>query len=101
MKKQFFRYLLVLSIFVGASRLTQAQTRVYVKVHPKSTIVARPAMPHAGYVWIGDEWSPRGGTYVRVAGHWVAPRKGYVYVAGHWGREGRGYYWVPGHWRRV
>jgi len=100
MKKQFLKYLLVLSIFVSASQLTQAQTRVYVKVQPKAKVIARPAMPHTGYVWVGDEWTPQGGTYVNVAGHWVAPRKGYTWVAGHWAREGRGYYWVSGHWRR-
>lgn len=101
MKKNVFQYLLALTIFLGASQFSYAQARVYVKVRPTVTVVARPSSPRAGYVWIEDEWSPRGHTYVRVAGHWVAPRKGYVYVTGHWNKEGRGYYWVPGHWRRI
>ena len=101
MKKQMFRYLLALFVFIGASQFANAQTRIYVKVRPHATVVARPAPPHRGYVWIGDEWTPGNGTYTHVAGHWEAPRRGYVYVAGHWGHEGRGYYWVPGHWRRV
>ena len=94
------KLLLAAAITITAATVN-AQTRVYVKVQPKATIVAKPASPHKGYVWIGDEWSPRNGSYVHVAGHWVAPRRGYVFVAGHWNREGRGYYWIPGHWKRV
>jgi hypothetical protein len=101
MKKQFLKYLLAVSLVFGISQFSYAQTRVYVKVQPKAVVVAKPAAPHTGYVWIEDQWTPRNGSYVRVSGHWMAPRKGYVWVPGHWNKEGRGYYWVSGHWRKV
>jgi hypothetical protein len=101
MKKQIFRYLLAFFVFIGASQFANAQTRIYVKVRPTATVVARPAPPHKNYVWIGDEWTVHNGVYAHVAGHWVAPRKAYVWVPGHWADEARGYYWIPGHWKRV
>jgi len=101
MKKQILKYLLALFVLIGASQFSYAQTRIYVKVRPTATVVARPAPPHAGYVWIGDEWTVRNGAYVHVAGHWVAPRRGWVWKPGHWTSEARGDYWVPGHWKKV
>ena len=56
MKKQILKYLLVLFVLIGASQFSYAQTRIYVKVRPTATVVTRPASPHAGYVWVGDEW---------------------------------------------
>lgn len=101
MKKQIFKYLLILFVFTGASQLSNAQTRIYVKVRPTATVVTRPAAPHRGYVWVSDEWTVRNGAYEHVGGRWVAPRRGYVWVPGHWATERRGDYWIPGHWRRV
>jgi hypothetical protein len=101
MKKQILKYLLAFFVLIGTSQFSYAQTRVYVKVKPTATVVARPAAPHTGYVWVDDEWRPNGTTYERAEGHWVAPRAGYVWVPGHWANEARGYYWVPGHWKRV
>jgi hypothetical protein len=101
MKKQILKYLLVLFVFVGASQFSYAQTRIYVKVRPTATVITRPAAPHPGYVWIGDEWKGNGASYAHVEGHWVAPKKDYVWVTGHWVHENRGYYWMPGHWKRI
>lgn len=101
MKRQIVKFLLAFFVFIGASQLTNAQTRIYVKVRPTAVVTARTVAPHPGYVWIGDEWTVRNGAYVQVNGHWVAPRRGWVWVPGHWTTERRGDYWVPGHWRRV
>ncbi len=100
MKKQILKYLLFLFVFIITSQLSHAQVRVYVKVRPTATVVKRPATPHKGYVWVGDEWTIQNGTYVHTDGHWVAPRRGYAWVPGHWFKERRGEYWIAGHWRR-
>ncbi len=100
MKKQVFKLLLALIVFFSASNLMQAQTRIYVKVRPVATVVARPAAPRREYVWVDDEWVVRNGAYERVPGRWLAPRRGFVWVPGHWTTERRGDYWIPGHWRR-
>jgi hypothetical protein len=101
MKKQLFKYLLAMLMFIGIASIGHAQTRVYVKVRPTAVVVAKPAAPHPNYVWIGDEWAAKNNTYVHVAGHWVEPRAGFVWVPGHWASEPKGEYWVPGHWRKV
>lgn len=101
MKKQLIRYLLATFILVSAAATSNAQTRVYVKVRPTEIVTERPVAPHAGYVWITDEWTIKNGVYVHVPGYWAAPRGGYVWVRGHWSSEARGDYWIPGHWRRV
>ena len=101
MKKQIFKYLLALFVFIGASQFANAQTRIYVKVRPTATVVTRPEPPRKDYVWVGDEWTVHNGAYVHVAGHWVAPRRGWVWVPGHWATERRGDYWIPGHWKRI
>ena len=101
MKKYWLKYLLAMFILICAAATTQAQTRIYVKARPSLVVTTRTASPHAGYVWVDDEWTVRNGTYVQVAGHWVAPRAGYVWVPGHWVTTRSGDYWVRGHWRRV
>ena len=101
MKKLFLTSLVATFIFISSAITTYAQTRVYVKVRPTAVVVAKPAAPHAHYIWIGDEWEVKQGTYVHVAGHWVEPRKGYVWVPGHWATEQKGDYWVPEHWRKI
>jgi len=102
MKKNFVKYLLAIFIFLGVSQFSHAQTtRVYVKEKLAAPVVAKPASPHAGYVWIADEWTPGNGTYTHVAGHWVEPRKDYKYEVGYWKKESQGYYWVPGHWKKI
>ena len=101
MKKQLIKYLLAFTLICCASQFANAQVRVYVKVRPHATVVARPASPHPGYVWIDEEWKPGNNTYEHVNGYWAAPRKGYVWVPGHWVHENRGDYWVAGHWKKV
>lgn len=101
MKKQIVKFLLIFSILFGASHITQAQVRVYVKVRPTAVVTTRTVAPHAGWVWVDDEWTIKDGAYVQVPGHWIAPRRGWVWVPGHWSTEARGDYWVAGHWKRV
>ena len=102
MKKIFVKYLLAISIFLGVSQIIHAQTtKVYVKEKPTAPVVAKPASPHSGDIWVSDEWTPENNAYTHVAGHWVEPRKGYKYTAGYWKKDPKGYYWVPGHWKKV
>jgi len=101
MKKQFLKFLLATFVLIGSVSITQAQTRLYVKVRPTEVVTTRTTAPHPHYVWVGDEWTVKNNAYVHVAGHWSAPRAGYVWVPGHWTSEAKGDYWVPGHWRRV
>jgi hypothetical protein len=102
MKKNFVKYLLAISILIGVSHFSHAQTtKIYVKEKPTAAAETKPASPHSGYVWTGDEWTPANGTYTHVAGQWVEPRKGYKHEAGYWKKESQGYYWVPGHWKKL
>ena len=78
MKKQTLKLLLAVIIFFSASNFTQAQTRIYVKVRPATTVVVRPLAPRRNYVWVDDEWTVRHGAYERVPGRWVAPRRGFI-----------------------
>lgn len=96
-----FKLLLAMFVLTGVAVTSNAQTRVYVKVRPAAVVTARPAAPHSGYVWIGDEWVVRNGAYVHVPGYWAAPRPDYVWKPGHWTSEAKGDYWVPGHWKRI
>jgi len=68
-----------------------------VSTKPDVVVVERPSPPHAGAVWVDNEYAWRRGSYVIVPGHWV--RRAGVWVPGHWVPARRGYRWVPGHWR--
>lgn len=85
-------------LFLGAEKASAQH--VYVKVVPHETVVRRPAAPSPRHVWIGAEWTERGGQYVEVPAHWDLPPAGHrAWVPGHWAHESRGSYWIPGHWR--
>ena len=73
---------------------------VTVSSRPDPPVYVRPAMPHAGYVWIDGDYYYRGGRYVYRPGYWSAPRRGYYYNPGRWQQRGNGYYWKKGHWHR-
>jgi hypothetical protein len=56
--------------------------------------------PFSGAIWIGPEWTWRGGNYVCSPGYWARPsRHGAIWVPGHWKNSRRGFIWIPGHWR--
>lgn len=78
---------------------TQSDAQIIVNFRPRvpRTVVA-PA-PRPGYVWVGEEWVPRGRRYVYRGGYWARERHGHAWAPGYWDRRGRGYYWVPGRWR--
>jgi hypothetical protein len=62
----------------------------------------RPASPapFGGAVWIGPEWTYRGGRYVHAPGYWGRPAHSRaVWVPGYWKYKRRGYVWVSGRWR--
>lgn len=100
MKKHLLKFLLAMFFLTGVASATQAQ-RIYVKSRPEVVVTEKTTSPHAGYVWVGDEWTVKDGAYVQTNGHWVEPRKGYVWIPGHWATEHKGDYWVAGHWRKV
>ena len=100
MKKQFVKFALALSIFLGSSQLSHAQ-RIYVKVQPIAPVVVKPAPIHAGWVWVEGDWVVTNHAYNWRPGYYAEPRRGYVWVSGHWANHRRGSYWIPGHWARV
>ena len=57
MKKQLFKYLLAMFMFIGAAVTSQAQTRIYVKVRPTEIVTTRTVAPHPNYVWVDEEWT--------------------------------------------
>jgi hypothetical protein len=98
--KGLFR-ILALGFAVAATALP-AVAQVYVTVAPPAPIVeTRPAMPHAGWVWVGGYYRWNGYRYVWVGGHWVRPpHGGAVWIPGHWVQNAHGrWFWRAGHWR--
>ncbi len=67
---------------------------------PQAQYEVIPAMPGAGYVWLGGYWSWQFGRHVWVGGRWAYPPAGYGWVPGRWGRESRGWRWHGGYWGR-
>jgi hypothetical protein len=99
MKK--LKRILLVSTAILLFAVADSSAQLVVRVRPnRGHLVARPARPSAGHIWVGDEWVVRGRGYVRRPGYWaVAPRPRAVWVEGHWDRRPRGYVWVPGRWR--
>lgn len=63
-----------------------------------SCVVARPAKPGPGFVWVPAHTTPRG---VLIRGHWVYKgpvQHGRTWVPGHYRRDGT---WIPGHWKAL
>jgi hypothetical protein len=71
---------------------------VWVQAAPPAPVVETvPALPGAGYVWVGGYWNWNGVKYVWVPGRYVHHPG--AWCAGHWRHvRDSGWYWVPGHW---
>ena len=69
------------------------------RMHAPAVVGVRPARPSHRHVWIEEEWTPSGGTYVFKGGYWAAPPfAGARWHRGHWQHTRRGWVWRPGHW---
>jgi hypothetical protein len=91
--------LLTGAILIGA--ISQGFSQIIVNVIPPRprVVVTRPAPPAPGYVWIEEDWQPRGRGYAWHGGYWAAPpRPQAAWAPGYWRRSGRGHAWAPGHW---
>jgi hypothetical protein len=98
--KKIVRILALLSIVLVFAVTSSNAQEIVIGVRPNHVMGRRPDRPSRDHVWVADEWTPSGGTYVVREGHWeVPPRHGAVWVEGHWKNHPRGYVWVPGHWR--
>jgi len=87
-----------LLLFVTAD--SSAQVVVRTRLYHHRSVTVRPAQPSARHVWIENEWTPRGHTYVERPGYWAAPPRPHAaWVSGHWDRRPGGYVWVAGYWR--
>lgn len=86
------------SIFILGGYISASAQHFYVKIRPKSVVIARPVRPHTNYIWIAPEWRWHNGTYVTVPGYWTAPVVGKRWVPGYWRRTRHGHEWVRGHW---
>jgi hypothetical protein len=100
MKKNLFRFLLLLVVVLGGSLYASAQ--VYVRTRPVAPVEVRTAQPSHDHVWIGEEWEPNGKEYRYSGGHWaLPPHPGYRWKKGHWSHHGSdGEIWVAGSWRK-
>lgn len=94
MKKFFVIPLILFCLMAGFTAC-----RSTVAVRPAPLVVARPAAPAAGYVWIDGGWYRSRGNWVQRPGYWTSPRPNRVYVTGRWMQTPRGYYWKNGYWR--
>ncbi len=67
---------------------------------PQQVVVAQPAAPYAGAVWVAGHWEWNGAQHVWIQGHYIQPRAGHVYVQPRWERRGQGWVYVQGSWNR-
>jgi hypothetical protein len=95
--------LLAVLLAVAGGSVARAQVAVGVQIGapPPPRVVAVPASPGPGFVWVGGYWYPVGGHYHWHAGYWsrppyegagwVGPRyEGGRYIGGYWdGPHGR------------
>ena len=98
MKKVLFIVILITTIGALSSHAQRVRVRLD---FPAGIAVAAPVPPpFTGAVWIGPEWTWRGGQYVCAPGYWAHPalRRGY-WAPGHWQYSRHGYEWRRGHWR--
>ena len=87
-----------ISLFAVASSEAQIVVRARLG-RPHTVVVRRPVRPTPRHVWVSEEWTPSGGTYVYKAGYWAErPHPNAYWVAGRWRHSHRGYIWIPGHW---
>jgi len=71
----------------------------YVSDQPADVAYDPGVAPYSDGVWVGDDWTYRGGAYVHVRGHWDHARQGHTYVRGNWEHNDRGYRWHRGRWQ--
>jgi len=96
--KTVWKGLLVLAIAIASGAYSYGQ--VYVKVRPSMPRVVRVESPGHGYIWVNEDWTPKGSDYEFIGGHWVMPPKeGETWVPGHWTETSDGWMWIPGQWR--
>ena len=95
------KLLITVMILLGLS-LIKADAQ-YVRRKPgfsvNVTMGAPGPPPYSGAIWIGPEWTWRGGQYVEVPGYWARPGRHRGWVSGQWRNTHRGYSWRRGHWR--
>lgn len=93
------------ALSVAAIADSQAQDiRLAVRFRPHPPVhrvVVRPVRPGPRYVWVEEEWTPRGRRYDYHPGYWAVPdRGGAIWIKGHWYQHPNGgWAWMPGHWR--
>ncbi len=96
---------IIKSIIAGsliAFAVMDSQAQVVVRVRPSrpKVVVVAPAPPSPRHVWVEEDWTPRGRSYVWHGGYYVEPpRPAAVWVPGHWAPRRHGYVWIRGHWR--
>jgi hypothetical protein len=100
MKKYFIQLAMLSGIILGFALSGSAQ--VYVHERPTAPRMDhKPPSPGRGYVWINEDWNPRGSSYEYAGGHWAKPtHPGSRWVAGSWHRHGKDWAWTPGRWKR-
>lgn len=98
MKKLIFAFLFITAVGIFSSDAQRVRVRLDFPVGVP--VIAPGPPPFAGAIWIGPEWTWRGGRYVCAPGYWAHPQPRRVYWApGHWQYTRKGYYWRRGHWR--
>jgi hypothetical protein len=89
--------ILIFCVVAGTAKAQHIRVRMNFPVG--ITIGAPGPAPFGGAIWVGPEWTWRGGNYVCVPGYWERGRGRAMWVPGHWKYTRRGYVWVPGRWR--
>ena len=94
------RVLFILAIALVSSAYSSS-AQIVVRVRPDRPHYERPVAPGPRHVWIDEDWTPRGNTYVFNGGRWAEPpHERAHWVPGHWKETPNGYVWREGHWSR-
>jgi hypothetical protein len=98
MKKIIFVFVLLLGFSILKADAQYVRRRPGFSVN--ISVGAPGPPPYREAIWVGPEWTWRGGRYVEVPGYWSKPRRqGSVWMSGGWRHEQRGYRWHRGYWR--
>lgn len=92
---------MVLALLLAAFLATgKSYGQIIVNIRPRAPRVMAYQAPRPGYVWVAEDWAPRGRHYAYRGGYWMrAPHPRAVWVPGYWQRHRQGYAWRPGYWR--
>jgi hypothetical protein len=83
--------LLAVTLFAAGSLFAQISLGIHIGRPPAPRVVAVPASPGPGYLWIAGYWYPVNGRYVWHNGYWSRPPyEGAYWVAPH--HDGRNFY---------